>query len=65
MLLGIFVSLGNTDPISIDFMPSVILGLSIVVGAIAYFAVARLKHTRCSASEAAPCCGTSAGTFSF
>ena len=43
MLLGIFVSLGNTDPISMDFTPSVILGLSIVVGAIAYFAVARLK----------------------
>ena len=43
MLLGIFVSLGNTDPISIDFTPSVILGLSIVVGAIAYFAAARLK----------------------
>ena len=43
MLLGIFVSLGNTDPISMDYTPSVILGLSIVVGAIAYFAVARLK----------------------
>jgi hypothetical protein len=43
MLLGIFVSLGNTDPISIDFTPSVILGLSIVVGAIAYFAAATLK----------------------
>ena len=43
MLLGIFVSLGNTDPISMDFTPSVILGLSIVVGAIAYFAAARLK----------------------